>query len=60
MNRVLQIWLFLLNFMIVGRSKDLGDMNAEIDGRIFSDGHLHRKWYNAKRINVVKKLCERE
>ncbi len=45
---------------IAGRSRDTAGMNAEIDGGIIFDGHVHRKWYYAKSIDVVKALCERE
>jgi len=45
---------------IAGRSRDAAGMNAEIDGGIFSDGHLHRKWYHQAPIDVVGKICKRE
>ncbi len=45
---------------ILNRSRDALGMNAEIDGGIFFDGHLHRDWYHAKYIDVVKEICERE
>ena len=45
---------------IKGRSRDLAGMNAEIDGGILFDGHLHRKWYHQAPIDVVSKICKRE
>ena len=45
---------------ITGRSRDAAGMNAEIDGGILFDGHLHRNWYYQEPIDVVSKICKRE
>jgi len=37
-------------------SRDVMGMDAEIDGNIFTERYLHRKWYFKKYIDVPKKI----